>query len=374
MQNYLQYSRHKRKRIFFRPVFLTFVAAILILVTLVTVKLATENDKGDSTFSVGMQGAKAYTIYSQNKNGDIYDDVKMNNVSDENAKAYTSDAKKLTLDSDGNVTVRVLTEKEGIQKMPLEEYVSGCVLGEIPLSFEAEAVMAQCIAIRSFTVSRLLSEKKRHDGADVCTNPACCQSYVSPKEKNLSQEQKQKLYDALTATRSVVAVYDGLPIEAAYHASSGYHTENSKDVWGGDVPYLKSVSAPEGEAEICMQKYTFTYEEFSSLLSNVCGKSISCGAFGNGIECESDEYNLAEKITANTGYSLDKNTLRRALGLATKNFKIKFCKDSVNITCYGLGHGVGMSQHGANLLAKEGKSAFDIIKYYYSGVSLAFLT
>lgn len=298
----------------------------------------------------------------------------MNNGTCENAKTYTSDAKKLTLDSDGSINVRVLTEKDGIQNMPLEEYVSGCVLGEMPLSFEAEAVMAQCIAIRSFTVSRLLSDTKRHKDADVCTNPACCQSYVSPKEKNLSQEQKQKLDDALTATRSVIAVYDGLPIEAAYHASSGYHTENSKDVWGGDVPYLKSVSAPEGEAALCMQKYTFTYEEFSSLLSNVCGKSVSCGAFGNGIECESDEYNLAEKITASAGYSLDKNTLRRALGLATKNFKIEFCEDSVNVTCYGLGHGVGMSQHGANLLAKEGKSAFDIIKYYYNGVSLAFLT
>lgn len=336
-------------------------------------KLATVKNGKNKLFTLGIHGEKIDTMYSETYGENFGNGIKMNNDDAENAKTYTSDAKKIKIDSSGKLMVRVLNENDVVQSMPLEEYVTGCVLGEMPLSFEAQALMAQCVAVRSFTVNRLLSESKRHKNADVCTNPACCQNYISPKEKNLSEEYAKKLYDAVNATRSVIAVYGGAPIEAAYHASSGYKTEDSKDVWGGSVPYLKSVKSPDGEAEICTEKYTFTYERFSSLLSDECGKSVSCGSFGKGVEYDCDEYSLARKISSSSTV-LDKNRLKKALGLVTKNFKIDFGKDLVTVTCYGSGHGVGMSQHGANLLAKQGKSYSDIIKYYYSGVSLAFLT
>ena len=214
--------------------------------------------------------------------------LKMNNFSDDNAKNDNLTVKNEIFSECKSILVLTGTS---ITEMPIEEYVTGCVLGEMPLFFEPQALMAQCVAARTFAI-RQASGFSKHKNADVCTSPACCQNFISPKKKNLGQENLKKLTDAVNATRGIIALYDGMPIEAVYHASSGSTTLSSEEVWGGRVEYLRSVDAPEGE---------------------------------------------------------------EALEVSVK------------------GHRVGMSQHGANLLAKEGMGYAQILKYYYSGINLGFM-
>lgn len=213
--------------------------------------------------------------------------VKMNNLTDENSKNDVSRAKN----EPSCINVRVLCDDGSVREMELEEYVFGCVLGEMPLGFETEALMAQAVAVRTFTV-RQMSGKSKHRNADVCTSPACCQNFLDGNSKKLKEQNLEKLKSAVNATKGMIITYDGEPIEAVYHASSGTHTLDSEDVWGGRLEYLRSTPSPEGE------------------------KDLAVGVYG---------------------------------------------------------HRVGMSQHGANLLAKEGKNYAEILKYYYKGVSFAFV-
>lgn len=216
---------------------------------------------------------------------------KMNNYEPKNAKTPVSEHNNAVLEGMCDEKVRVLTSSGQIKQMPLEEYIAECVFGEMPLAFDTQALMAQSVAVRSFTVRQMTVGMSKHKNADVCTNPACCQNYVSTEI--LSDAEKKRLTDAVNATKGMIMVYDGVPIEAVYHASSGSKTLDSEDVWGGKVEYLRSVKSPDGEEAI----------------------SVS-----------------------------------------------------------GMGHRVGMSQHGANLLAKEGKNYIEILKYYYNGISFDFLS
>ncbi len=215
---------------------------------------------------------------------------KMNNDIEKNSKNAVSEkntGSKLILPS--NVSI---IDKNGIiVEMSLEDYVLGCLVGEMPLSFHPQALMAQSVAIRSFTLNKIV-EGSKHKNAVSCMNPACCQNYVSPQSSGYSKELLEVARQAVKATEKIVAVSDGVPINAVYHASSAEKTKDGADVWGGKVQYLKSVKSPEGEAKICFANYS-----------------------------------------------------------------------------EGGGHGVGMSQQGANLLGKEGKSYKEILEYYYSGIS-----
>ena len=290
MQNCLQ--KEKRRNPVAKAVLAT-VAFILAVVSL----LAFFHGKRISSAKIGTS-VMLETSYAQipvtNNEKEVDKMVEisteMNNVMQKNAKTNLPEEKcvKKIIKCEN---VRVLHRDNSVVLMPLEEYVTACVLGEMPLSFESQALMAQSVAVRTFTVRQALG-KSKHKNADVCTNPACCQSFAIPESKNISEENMKKLTDAVNATKGIIIVYDGEPIEAVYHASSGSTTLDSEDVWGGKVEYLRSVKAPDGE---------------------------------------------------------------------------------ISVSASGMGHRVGMSQHGANLLAKEGMNYIEILKYYYSGISFDFL-
>lgn len=222
------------------------------------------------------------------------DSEKMNNENIENSKAAVSSAANKAFAVEK--TVNILDKSGNIVKMAPEEYVLGCLIGEMPLTFHPQALMAQSVAIRSFTYNKL-AEGSKHKNALSCMNPACCQNFVYPNKSGYSQELLNVARQAVKATENIVAVCDNAPINAVYHAGSAEKTKDSAEVWGGEVKYLKSVKSPEGEAQICFSSYSST----------------------------------------------------------------------------GSGHGVGMSQQGANILAKQGKSYREILEYYYSGISLDFV-
>lgn len=218
--------------------------------------------------------------------------MEMNNEFAKNSKSFNLYRPSASFDGLGNTSIKVLFSDGRVRNMELEDYIVGCVLGEMPLDFEIQALMAQSVAVRSFTVKRKLDGTSKHRNADVCTDFNCCQCYKSPESVKLTEEKYNKLMNCVKMTKGIIALYDGQPIEAAYHASSGECTLNSEEVWGGKVEYLRSVKSPVGETEIY------------------------------------------------------------------KN---------------GYGHRVGMSQHGANLLAKQGFGYTDILKYYYTGISFGFI-
>lgn len=257
--------------------------------------------------------------------------------------------------------------------MNLEDYVLGVVAGEMPVSFHIEALKAQALAARTYTLLRMRkfggNGCSKHPEADICTDPTHCQAYINPVtiKKGLD-----KLKEAVYGTAGEVVVYDNKLIDAVFHSTSGGKTENSEDVWQNKVPYLRSV--------------TSQYEEHSP--KYVTQQEISIDDFVQRIKELDPEVNINKKnigneikvierseggriISIRVGDKVFKGTdIRAALGLNSTNFSFKAGSGSIVFTVIGNGHGIGMSQYGADGMAKNGAGYRDIIMHYYQGVDI----
>ena len=278
--------------------------------------------------------------------------------------------------ADGKISVYLHTQKTTAE-MDLEEYVTCCVAAEMPSSFETQALMAQAVAARTFSVRKmLLGAADGHDGAAVCTDYRHCQSYISQEDYlqkgEYAKERLEKIRGAVNATKGVIALYDSQPINAVYHAASGHKTKSSAAVWGGNIPYLVPVDAPEDKS-VCSKTYSFDYATLASKLFSDSSKAAECSSSGgSAFKVENNEYGSAETLKI-LGESFDKKTLKRKLGLRSDDFGVTFDENGADFETYGYGHGVGMSQYGADELAKQGKSYLEILKYYYTGIEFGVL-
>ncbi|WP_151733729.1 stage II sporulation protein D [Paenibacillus tengchongensis] len=292
--------------------------------------------------------------------------------------------------------VSVYLSRSGqIETLPLEDYVSGVVAAEMPADFEPEALKAQAVAARTFIVRRLAAGDRSGvpvPGADVA-DTVSHQAYVS--QDTLEREwaaggrsaDLAKIRRAVLETRGTVMVYRGQPITASFFSSSGGYTENSEEYWNAAVPYLRSVASP-WEQEITPEwavTYTFTDSELRSKLGLESGavpvsktltgsrqaQPVSAG--GSTLQAEvlslTSGHRVKEISIAGTVFT--GREIREKLGLRSSQFTWKRQNDKVMITTYGNGHGVGMSQWGANGMAREGGTATQILKHYYSGVGFA---
>ncbi|TYQ14622.1 UNVERIFIED_CONTAM: stage II sporulation protein D [Acetivibrio alkalicellulosi] len=270
------------------------------------------------------------------------------------------------------------------RQMCLEEYVVGVVAAEMPAIFEIEALKAQAVAARTYAYGRLkkqyLNNSDVHSGADVCTNHNHCQGWISKEDafekwgEYGAQSNWDKIERAVRETENIIISYDRAVVNPLYHANSGGKTENSENVWEGvKVPYLRSV---ESEGEDASSEFetviTFERDEFIKLLKNdLPDIKIDNENLINQLEIlnrtESDRVD-----SVRIGDTILKGTdFRRILNLRSTNFQIEESESGdINISTIGYGHGVGMSQWGANHLAKNGRTFKEIIKYYYKGVSL----
>ena len=249
-----------------------------------------------------------------------------------------------------------------IRQMDLEEYVLGVLLGEMPQSFSMQALMAQAVAIRSFTVRLVAVDTDKHTDCDVCTDYRHCQSFVDAESVTYDISRAR---EAVESTRGVIAVYHGEPILAAYHAASVDRTRSASEVWGGDVAYLAAVAAPESR-EASSLSVSFEAEEAMRKLRGLGFPHIS--AF------TADETGLV-LFAENGDRRVSASTLARAFGLRSDAFSAEVMPDgALTFTSYGYGHGVGMSQIGADTLAENGFDALSILKYYYTGISFTFIT
>ncbi|WP_157109721.1 stage II sporulation protein D [Thermanaeromonas toyohensis] len=268
--------------------------------------------------------------------------------------------------------------------LPLETYVAGVVAGEMPAEFELEALKAQAVAARTYTLKKIEEARakpdSKHPQADLCTDPSHCQAWVP--EGVLRQKYgfwrglryEKKIRQAVEATRGLVLTYQGELIVPVYHSNSGGRTESAAAVWGYDIPYLQSVPSPwDREAPRFRNTVTFTLAELDQKLGvnlSVVPAAALIPPKGQAIKVE--EYTPTGRIkTIKIGNKTFKGTeLRQLLGLSSTDFTWQVQGDRITFISVGNGHGVGLSQYGANGMAKEGKNFLDILYHYYRGVKV----
>ena len=266
-----------------------------------------------------------------------------------------------------------------LENMELEDYLVGVVAAEMPASSEPAALQAQAVAARTFTVLHMTGGAKCAHGAEgctVCSDPSCCQAYLGEAALRGAwgdryDENIKKIRAAVEDTRGVIVAYEGRPISALYHASSGPATENSEAVFAMALPYLVSVESFEGERE-AVSVQTFSAAELVDILNEAHPDArlrlpLEKGDIDIWGRTESGRVQLVQTgSTVITG-----GQVRALLGLKSTDFTVEISETEVSFTCVGYGHGVGMSQLGANEMAKEGYSYEEILLHFYTGTELA---
>ena len=278
---------------------------------------------------------------------------------------------------DGGVQLAV-KNGDAVEIMALDAYLQGVVRGEMPASFELEALKAQAAAERTYIYYQLAAGRKEvHPNADVCTDPSCCNAWLS---EEAAREKwggdfdgwESRIEEAVAATDGQVALYDGQPILAVFHSSSAGKTAGAGDVWSGDMPYLRSVASPEGE-ETVPNYYSaaeFTAAEAKALLAQAHPELTFSGGpdkwFGAVEKDESGRVGTVEVC----GAPLRGVEVRRIFSLRSACFTIDAAADRVTFRVTGYGHGVGMSQYGANELARQGRTWQEILLWYYADIAI----
>ncbi|MBQ3037645.1 MAG: stage II sporulation protein D, partial [Clostridia bacterium] len=271
-------------------------------------------------------------------------------------------------------------DEDKVVEMSVNQYLREVVAAEMPAEFNVEALRAQAIAARTYLVNRInyyesAGTPAEHKGAYTCTDATHCKAWISEKKrkelwgKEKSNEYWKKISDAVDSTGNLIITYNNEPISAVFHSTSSGYTESAKDVWGGDAQYLKSVRS-EGEEK--SPKYNsqkiYTREEFNKIATEkIPGVTFANYTFGNITRSEAGGI-----LTIDIGGVNVKGTdFRFIFDLQSTNVAIQESDDEIVFNVVGYGHGVGMSQYGANHLASEGKNYEDILKTYYSGVSIS---
>lgn len=252
--------------------------------------------------------------------------------------------------------------------MDMESYLTGVILGEMPSTFQEEALKAQAVAARTYTYKKMYQGEK-HGYNCLCTDPSCCQAYLSAEEyfiRGGTQEGLEKVHRAVRDTADSVLIYNGELIEAVYFSNSGGMTESALAVWGTDYPYLQSVNSPgEESAKHYMDSVVMTETDFQTLIGKKLNGTVM-DWFGSVTYTEGG--GVASMEIAGEIY--EGTTLRSLLNLRSTAFTIMPMGDQVVITTRGNGHRVGLSQYGANAMAARGNSYEQILSHYYPGTSL----
>ena len=278
---------------------------------------------------------------------------------------------------DAERTLRVL-HGGVIEEMPMDDYLQGVLRAEMPASFEPEALKAQAIAARTYTLYKMKDGPIfNHPDADACDDINCCKAYKSAEDAaadwgGMALYYEEKLARAITETDGQVILYGGETILAVFFSSANGHTQNAGAVWQNDLPYLQSVSSPENE-DLVPNYYsveTFSADEFRSLfLAAHPGADLSGSPEGWITEVARGDAGFVTTLSVG-GVAVKGNELRTILGLRSPSFTVDVDADGLTFRVTGYGHGVGMSQYGANALALQGMNAAEILEHYFTGASV----
>ena len=279
-----------------------------------------------------------------------------NTVKKENTETKQEESKE-------NKTYVTIYRKKGtVEQIELEEYLVGVVAAEMPASFNSEALKAQAVLARTYALKKISKGEKLTD--TVSTQAYIDKNEMQNKWGNEYSKYYNKIVSAVNSTKGQVVKYNGNYIEALYHSTSNGKTENAKEVWGQDIPYLKSVDSS-------WDKKTTSYlkienKEFNTLMK-VLGinfdKNTNIEILSRDESGRVSEVKVADKTYTGVEF-------RTLLNLRSADFDISVTDNGLEIITRGYGHGVGMSQYGANEMAKLGYNYKDIINHYYTNVKI----
>ena len=276
-------------------------------------------------------------------------------------------------------TIKLLhSETMQIEELNIDEYLYGVVSSEMPANFELEALKAQAVVARTYTIYQIIYNSSKHENADICDNYSCCQAWISKEErfsKWISEEAESnwnKIVQAVNETKGKIVTYNKQPINAFFHANSGGITESSLNIWSGiDYPYLKSVetSGEEGYTQYASEVILNMQE----LLEKIQTQYEDCEIdFDKQDSIKILEYTSSGRVkTIKFGNKEIAGTeARTLLGLKSTKFAVTIDGENIIFSVTGYGHGVGMSQTGADSLAKQGYKYEEIIKHFYTKVEI----
>ena len=263
-----------------------------------------------------------------------------------------------------------LSESKEIIELSMDDYIFGVVASEMPALYHEEALKAQAVAAYTFTLKRI--EENKNEDYDITDDISINQSYSSAEELKKRWGENaavytEKIKKAVSDTSGQKLVYDGEIITAVYHAISSGKTENSEEIWSKKLPYLQSVQSEwDKEEENFKSSISVTDEEFKKALSSVTFSG--------------DKNDYIKDITKTSAGSVKSlkicnktfsgEEIRKLFSLRSANFEITPTDSGFTFNVSGYGHGVGMSQTGANYLAKEGKTYKEILAHYYKGAEI----
>lgn len=266
-------------------------------------------------------------------------------------------------------TFRVFnSDTKTVAEIPASEYIFGVLAAEMPALYEKEALKAQAVAAYTFALFRRAENADKD--YDITTDFNTDQSFITEEKARenwgeKAEEYSTKLKSAVDATLGTAVTYDGKPILAVYHAVSSGKTEEGKNVWGGDYPYLKAVASPyDTLSPDYISKVVFSAEEVKAKLAGLC--TLSGEESGYFSKAERTESGTVTSIYAGDT-ALSGSKIRSLFSLRSSNFEVSYKDGKYNFTVYGYGHGVGMSQYGADCMAKQGSDFKEILLHYYSG-------
>ena len=264
--------------------------------------------------------------------------------------------------------VRILRNDTGvIDSVPLEEYVLGVLAGEMPISFEKEALKAQAVAARSYVLKRMEYNKdKDYDVIDTVKNQVYLdRTYLKNAWKDKYNENINKLKNVIKETKGEYVIYNGSIADTLFFSTSNGYTENSEDVFSNSIPYLVSVSSEwdKKTSPVYKDKRTFSIKEFCNKLSINCDDKLEIE-----ITKKTKTGRVTEVKINNELYQ--SSLLYSKLSLRSTDFTIEKDNEFITFNTKGFGHGVGMSQYGALGMAQEGYNYKEILMHYYTGTTV----
>ena len=291
---------------------------------------------------------------------------------------------KNIIDYKANQTIRVKLCKTGeVVAMDINDYLRGVVPAEMPPYYSLEAIKAQAVVARTFTYKRIDAHAEG-EGIDICDNYAHCQAFYNKeqiiaiwKRKGYDDETIKKYWsnvnEAVVSTQDEVITYNGQLIKAFFHASSPERTESVDQIWGGEkLPYLVSVENEESldydnrtsKVEVKFDDFVKKLKEDNNSRSSITAKDCT------GVKiCDYTTSGRVKNIQI-ANFKISAEKLRTLFGLRSTNFTIEIKDSSIVFNVIGNGHGVGLSQVGADTYAKKGYSYKDIINHYYTNVNI----
>lgn len=279
---------------------------------------------------------------------------------------------------DGGLQVKLMLSTEQVMNIPLEEYLCGVVAAEMPASFNEEAIKAQAVVARTYTLLRILGESndEEHPTAHLCADSTHCQAWIDTTEMRKRwgwhyRANYNKIAAAVEATRGEILTYEGELVDPVYHAScGGTGTEDAQEVWGHEVPYLKSVSCNYDPPH--RQEPVVTQLSLQDLYSRLGISEQSVPAAAGGSVLQIQERTASGRVkSVRVGSQVFRGVdLRKELGLRSTDFKVTSTDEEVVFSTQGYGHAVGMCQYGADGLAGSGAKYDQILAHYYKGAKL----